>query len=76
MIIQKVKVMIEQLASINLPRALKQAKPKLPVSAPSGVKAWLGTGLCRGCHIEPAEIGGLCISCDHLMDDIRLDHQG
>lgn len=29
--------------------------------------------LCTICRKEPAEVGGLCINCDHLMDDIRPD---
>lgn len=33
------------------------------------------TTLCFICHKELAEVSGFCISCDHLMDDIRLDRQ-
>lgn len=29
--------------------------------------------LCSGCRKEPAEVGGLCISCDHLQGDIQID---
>ena len=28
---------------------------------------------CRLCHKAPAEIDGLCITCDHLQDDLRID---
>lgn len=28
---------------------------------------------CRLCKEAPAEVGGLCISCDHLQDDVRID---
>ena len=30
-------------------------------------------GMCVSCKKELAEVGGLCISCDHLQDDINLD---
>lgn len=28
---------------------------------------------CNLCHKAPAEIDGLCIGCDHLQDDLRID---
>ncbi len=28
---------------------------------------------CQACHKAPAEIDGLCITCDHLQDDLRID---
>ncbi len=29
--------------------------------------------LCTICRKEQAEVGGLCIGCDHLMGDIQID---
>lgn len=34
---------------------------------------WTGARLCSICRKVPAEVGGLCVGCDHLMDDIRFD---
>ena len=36
-----------------------------PVESPSVI-------LCTSCRKEPAEVAGLCIGCDHLMDDLQI----
>jgi len=28
---------------------------------------------CAICGSAPAEVGGLCVDCDHLQDDVRID---
>lgn len=32
--------------------------------------------LCYSCRKEMAEVGGLCLDCDHLLGDIMLDRAG
>lgn len=39
----------------------------LPVETPEGIV------LCLICRKEPAEVGGLCVGCDHLMGDVQID---
>ncbi len=31
--------------------------------------------ICTRCGKEPSVVGGLCVGCDHLQDDIRLDSE-
>ena len=41
-----------------------------PIQAPAETPSVI---LCTSCREYPAEVGGLCVDCDHLMGDVLLD---
>ncbi len=63
---------------------LRLPVPDLPTKADASVDTMKKTIpqqvgaviLCTSCRKEPAEVGGFCIDCDHLMDDVLIDRAG
>lgn len=53
--------------------------PNLPSKAETSAEPWhevpqeVGAPSCTICRKEPAEVGGLCVDCDHLQGDIQID---
>ena len=74
----------QRLEAVNLAKGLKRLKtervlptnsPEAPVSERTAPETGEGMALCSVCRKEPVAVGGLCIGCDHLMDDVLLDRQ-